>query len=165
MVSYSGTYINQQWPYDPATPGGAWEYHNRLIAATEARPIRIWMHVSDRDLYNPNVMRDGMHDWVMANHRMAAIFRDKGYHYQYVFSLNSGHVDRKVREQTLPERWSGYGAVTPSGELHGSSLLDSSLLAVGRRRGALKNDQRPARALSGLRFPLKTGRLTADILF
>jgi enterochelin esterase family protein len=59
-------------------------------------------------------MRDGMHDWVMANHRMAAVLRDKGYHYQYVFSLNSGHVDHKVREQTLPAAlewvWKGYEA-------------------------------------------------------
>ena len=113
VVSYSGTFINQQWPYDPVTPGGAWEYHNRLIEASAVKPIRLWMHVSDRDLYNPNVMRDGMHDWVMANHRMAAILKQKGYHRQYVFSLNSGHTDRKVREQTLPEAlewvWRGYG--------------------------------------------------------
>ena len=114
VVSYSGTYINQQWPYDPVTPGGAWDYHNRLIEAAAPKPIRIWMHVSDRDLYNPNVMRDGMHDWVMANHRMAAIFKAKDYHHQYVFSLNSGHTDGKVRAQTLPEAlewvWRGYVA-------------------------------------------------------
>lgn len=112
VVSYSGTYINQQWPYDPVTPGGAWEYHNRLIAAVDPKPIRIWMHVSDRDLFNPNVLRDGMHDWVTANHRMAAVLRLKGYHYQYVFSLNSGHVDYRVKQQTLPEAlewvWRGY---------------------------------------------------------
>ncbi len=112
VISYSGTYINQQWPYDPVTPGGAWEYHNRLIAATEPKPIRIWMHVSDQDLLNPNVMRDGMHDWVMANHRMAAVLRDQGYAYQYVFSLNSLHVDRRVKAQTLPHAlewvWQGY---------------------------------------------------------
>ena len=23
VISYSGTYVNQQWPYNPATPGGA----------------------------------------------------------------------------------------------------------------------------------------------
>jgi len=118
VISYSGTYINQQWPYDPVTPGGAWEYHNRLIAASEPKPIRIWLQVSDRDLFNPNVLRDGMHDWVMANHRMAAVLRDRGYHYQYVFSLNSYHVDSRVRAQTLPEAlewvWRGYGT-TPAG--------------------------------------------------
>ena len=25
------------------------------------------MEVGDRDLFNPNAMRDGMHDWVLAN--------------------------------------------------------------------------------------------------
>jgi hypothetical protein len=74
--------------------------------------IRIWMQVGDRDLFNPNVMRDDMHDWVVANHRMAAALKDKGYQYQYVFALDSGHCDRRVREQTLPQAlewtWRGY---------------------------------------------------------
>ncbi len=103
VVSYSGTYVNQQWPFDPATPGGAWEYHASLIPNNPAKPIRIWMHVGDRDLLNPNVMRDDMHDWVAANHQMAAALKAKGYHYQYVYALDSGHCDRKVRDQTLPQ--------------------------------------------------------------
>jgi hypothetical protein len=59
--------------------------------------------VGDRDLDNPNVMRDGMHDWVLANERMAEALAAKGYHYQFVFAKNAGHVDRAVRAQTLPE--------------------------------------------------------------
>ena len=102
VISYSGTFVNQQWPFNPATPGGAWEYHNGVIASSPMKPIRIWMHVGDRDLYNPNSMRDDMHDWVAANHRMAATLKAKGYHYQYVFALDSPHCDRRVREQTLP---------------------------------------------------------------
>jgi enterochelin esterase family protein len=112
IISYSGTYVNQQWPYDPATPGGAWEYPINLVPNNPAKPLRIWMHVGDRDLYNPNVMRDGMHDWVEANHRMAAALRGRGYHYQYVYALDSPHCDRRVREQTLPAAleyvWRGY---------------------------------------------------------
>ncbi|MGO8767125.1 MAG: alpha/beta hydrolase, partial [Limisphaerales bacterium] len=27
VLTYSGTYVNQQWPHDPATPHGAWEFH------------------------------------------------------------------------------------------------------------------------------------------
>jgi enterochelin esterase-like enzyme len=103
VISYSGTYVNQQWPFNPATPGGAWEYHNGIIANSRALPLRVWMHVGDRDLYNPNVMRDDMHDWVAANHRFAAALKTKGYHYQYVFALDSSHCDRRVREQTLPQ--------------------------------------------------------------
>jgi iron(III)-enterobactin esterase len=112
VVSYSGTYVNQQWPFDPSTPGGAWDYHERLVPASPRKPLRVWMHVGDRDLHNPNVMRDGMHDWVEANHRMAAALRKKGYPYQYVFALASGHCDRQVVDQTLPEAleyvWRGY---------------------------------------------------------
>jgi enterochelin esterase-like enzyme len=102
VISYSGTYVNQQWPFNPETPGGAWEYHVNLIPNNPRKPIRVWMHVGDRDLYNPNVMRDGMHDWVEANHRFAAALKSKGYHYQYVYALDSTHCDKRVREQTLP---------------------------------------------------------------
>jgi iron(III)-enterobactin esterase len=103
VISYSGTYVNQAWPFDAATPGGAWEYHASILPNASAKPIRIWMHVGDRDLYNPNVMRDDMHDWVAANHQMAAVLKAKGYHYQYVYALDSPHCDRRVREQTLPQ--------------------------------------------------------------
>jgi len=102
VLSYSGTYVNQQWPYNPETPGGAWEYHRSLIPKSPAKPIRIWMHVGDRDLLNPNVMRDDMHDWVLANQRMAKVLADKGYKYQFVFARNAGHCDRAVKAQTLP---------------------------------------------------------------
>ena len=115
IISYSGTYVNQQWPFDPATPGGAWDYHENLVPNSPKKPIRIWMHVGDTDLFNPNVMRDGMHDWVVANHRMAAVLKAKGYDYQYVYALNSTHCDRKVREHTLPQAlqwtWRGYKPV------------------------------------------------------
>jgi hypothetical protein len=72
------------------------------------------MEVGDRDLFNPNVMRDGMHDWVLANENMARVLAAKGYHYQFVFARNAAHVERSVREQTLGEAleyvWQGYGA-------------------------------------------------------
>jgi iron(III)-enterobactin esterase len=112
VLTYSGTYINQQWPTDPNTPRGAWEFHEHLIPATAAKPIRIWMEVGDRDLLNPNIMRDDMHDWVLANERMAQVLAAKGYHYQFVFAKDAGHVDRAVKQQTLPEAleylWQGY---------------------------------------------------------
>ncbi len=102
VLSYSGTFVNQQWPYNPETPGGAWEFHRTLIPNNPVKPIRIWMHVGDRDLLNPNVMRDDMHDWVLANQRMARALADKGYKYQFVFARDSGHCDRNVKLQTLP---------------------------------------------------------------
>lgn len=112
VLTYSGTYVNQQWPSNPETPHGAWEFHERLIPNSPAKPIRIWMEVGDRDLFNPNIMHDNMHDWVLANERMAKVLADKGYHYQFVFARNAGHTDHSVKQQTLPEAleylWQGY---------------------------------------------------------
>ena len=102
VLSYSGTFVNQQWPFNPETPGGAWEFHRTLIPDNPVKPIRIWLEVGDRDFLNPNVMRDDMHDWVVANQHMARVLADKGYRYQFVFARNSGHGDRTVKQQTLP---------------------------------------------------------------
>jgi enterochelin esterase-like enzyme len=114
VLSYSGTYVNQQWPYNPETPYGAWGYHRNLIPQSPVKAIRIWLHVGDRDLFNPNVMRDEMHDWVVANERMAKALADKGYKYQFVFARDSGHCDRAVKQQTLPKAlewvWKEYQA-------------------------------------------------------
>jgi enterochelin esterase-like enzyme len=112
VLAYSGTWINQQWPSDPATPHGAWEFHEHIIPSSPRKPIRIWMEVGDRDLYNPNVMRDNMHDWVLANEKMAQALAAKGYHYQFLFAQNAGHVDYATKKQTLAEAleylWQGY---------------------------------------------------------
>jgi iron(III)-enterobactin esterase len=112
VISYSGTFVNQQWPFNPETPGGAWDFHEKLIPQSKPKPLRIWLEVGDRDLFNPNALRDSMHDWVAANNRMAKVLKAKGYHYQYVYAVNAGHVDRAARNQTLPEAlewiWQGY---------------------------------------------------------
>jgi enterochelin esterase-like enzyme len=112
VLTYSGTYVNQQWPSNPQTPHGAWEFHEHLIPSTPPKPIRLWMEVGDRDLYSPNIMRDNMHDWVIANELMAKALAAKGYRYQFVFAQNAGHVDHAVKQQTLPEAleylWQGY---------------------------------------------------------
>jgi iron(III)-enterobactin esterase len=112
VLTYSGTYVNQQWPPNSQTPHGAWEFHEHLIPESPAKPLRIWMEVGDRDLLNPNAMRDNMHDWVLANENMAKVLAAKGYHYQFVFARNAGHTDRAVKQQTLPEAleylWQGY---------------------------------------------------------
>jgi len=103
VLTYSGTYINQQWPYNPKTPQGAWGFHAHIIPESPIKPLRIWMEVGDQDLYNPNIMRDNMHDWVLANENMAKVLAAKGYPYQFVFARKAGHVDYKVKQQTLPE--------------------------------------------------------------
>ena len=112
VLTYSGTYVNQQWPSDPNNPHGAWGFHEKLVPNSPRKPIRLWMEVGDRDNFNPNPMGDNMHDWVMANELMAKVLAEKKYHYQFVFAKNAGHTDRTVKAQTLPEAleytWHGY---------------------------------------------------------
>ena len=111
VLSYSGTYVNQQSPLNPASPRGAWEYHATLIPNNPAKPIRLWMHVSEFDNRYFD-QEETWHNWVLANDRMAAALKAKGYKYQYVYSRDSRHVDRAVVAQTLPEAlewlWRGY---------------------------------------------------------
>lgn len=112
VLTYSGTFVNQQWPWNPETPGGAWDLHEKLIPNSPPKPLRLWMEVGDRDLLNPNSMRDNMHDWVLANEHTANALAEKGYHYQFVFVQNAGHCDGGARQETLPEAleyvWKGY---------------------------------------------------------
>jgi enterochelin esterase family protein len=109
VLTYSGTYVNQQWPVNAETPHGAWEFHEHLIPTSAVKPLRIWMEVGDRDNFT---RADGYHDWVLANENMAKVLAAKGYHYQFVFARNAGHTDRAVKQQTLPEAleyvWQGY---------------------------------------------------------
>jgi iron(III)-enterobactin esterase len=111
VLTYSGTYVDQQWPYNPETPHGAWEFHEHLIPNSAVKPIRIWMEVGDRDNL---IRRDDYHDWVLANENMARVLAAKGYRYQFVFAVNAGHTDGAVKRQTLPEAleyvWQGYVA-------------------------------------------------------
>jgi len=112
VLTTSGTFVNQAWPFDAKHPDGAWGFHETLIPKEPKKPIRLFIQVGDKDLLNPNVMRDDMHDWVEANHRMAKVLRAKGYEYQYLFCQGSGHCDGKAQGQFLPHAiewvWRGY---------------------------------------------------------
>jgi enterochelin esterase-like enzyme len=109
VLSYSGTYVYQQWPENPATPHGAWEFHDSLIPNSPKKPLRLWLEVGDTDNL---IRRDEYHDWVLANERMARVLAKKGYPYQFVFAKNARHCDRTVKAQTLPLAleyvWRGY---------------------------------------------------------
>ena len=101
VLSYSGTFVNQAWPPDPATPRGGWEYHDHLIAKTAKKPIRIWMEVGEKDLHFDDP-ENTWHNWPLANNRMATVLKKKGYDYKYVFATDARHVDNRVVRQTLP---------------------------------------------------------------
>ncbi len=114
VLTTSGTFVNQAWPFDPKIPNGAWDFHETLVPNGPKKPLRIFLSVGDSDLLNPNVMRDDMHDWVEANHRMAKVLKAKGYEYQYLFCRGSGHGVGNAQAQFLPHAlewvWKGYAA-------------------------------------------------------
>jgi enterochelin esterase-like enzyme len=109
VLTFSGTFVNQQWPTDPEYPHGAWGFHETLIPNSPAKPLRIYMECGDRDNYNA---RDGMHDWVQANENMAKVLAEKGYQYKFVFARGAGHTDRPTISQLYPTAlqwvWQGY---------------------------------------------------------
>lgn len=111
VLTYSGTYVNQQWPPDPTTLHGAWEYHEHLIPQSRRKPLRIWMEVGSRDL-RPDDPESTLHNWPFANYRMAQELAAKHYPYQFVWAKDAGHVDGRVVRQTLPQAlewvWRGY---------------------------------------------------------
>ena len=116
IIAYSGTFVDQQdddAPEEATYPLGAWEYHSgmKLIETQEKKPLRIFTHVSDRD--NGAKDPEGTHhNWVMAGQRTAAALKAKGYPYRFVYSLDSGHCDGRVFQQTLADAlvwvWHGY---------------------------------------------------------
>ncbi len=121
LVTYSGTFVDQQdddAPEEATYPLGAWEYHSsmKLIESSEAKPLRIFTHVSEQDL-RFNDPEETYHNWVMANERTARALKAKNYHYRYVFSKASKHCDDRVFDHTLADTlvwmWRGY---KPSGK-------------------------------------------------
>src|SRR5581483_7933374 len=70
VLTYSGTYVNQQWPPNSETPHCAWEFHEHLSPNSRVKPIRLLMEVGDRDNFGT---RDNYHDWVLANENMAKV--------------------------------------------------------------------------------------------
>jgi len=111
VITYSGTYTANQSPVNPASPHGAWEYHEHFIPESPAKPLRVWMEVGQND-NGATTTAAGFHNWVIANQHMAAVLQAKGYHYQLVYAKGAGHVDGRAVAQTLPQAllwaWNGY---------------------------------------------------------
>jgi enterochelin esterase family protein len=113
-VTYSGTFVDQQNPRAPTEaqyPFGAWEYPERLIANNPVKPLRVFLQVGEMD--NGYTMTEASHhNWVLANQRVAAALKAKGYHYRFVYALGATHCDARPRQQTLPDTlqwiWRGF---------------------------------------------------------
>ena len=118
LIAYSGTFVDQQdddAAEEAKFPLGAWEYHSgmKLIESSAKKPLRIFTHVSENDI-RPKDPEETHHNWVMAGERTAAALQAKGYNHRFVFSVATGHCDRRVFEQTLADTlvwmWRGYHA-------------------------------------------------------
>jgi iron(III)-enterobactin esterase len=99
-LSYSGTFVDLR--EGPEAPHGAYEYPEHFFPDTAVKPLRIWMHVSENDIGAKTASAE-RRNWVIANQRLASVLKAKGYHYQFVYAKNAGHVDAKVIRQTLPQ--------------------------------------------------------------
>jgi enterochelin esterase family protein len=108
VVTYSGTYVNKN---NDNYPHGAWTYHESLIPNSPTKPLRVWLEVGEHDI-GATSASSGLENWVIANIRMAADLKAKGYHYQFIYSKGAGHTDHRVITQTLPQAleyvWKGY---------------------------------------------------------
>jgi enterochelin esterase family protein len=111
ILTYSGTYVNQQSPTSAMYPHGAWEYHEHLIPGSEPKPLRVWLEAGSND-NGAGSSAAGLHNWVLANQNMAKVLAAKHYHYRFEYAQGAGHVDGKAVSQTLPEAmlwlWRGY---------------------------------------------------------
>jgi enterochelin esterase-like enzyme len=98
VLMFSSTLVNLR--SGPDAPHGAWEYPENFIPKSDAKPLRIWLEVGQND-NGAGSSGAGMGNWVIANMHMADALKAKGYHYQFVYAKEAGHVDRPVRAMTL----------------------------------------------------------------
>jgi enterochelin esterase-like enzyme len=122
VITYSGTFVRQASPDNPLYLHGAWSYHDYdpyndampnglIMKEPAAKPIRHWLMVGQNDMGaggGPGTYRD----FLLANRRMAASLKAKGYHYHFDYAQNAGHLDGGVVAQTLPAAmlwlWRGF---------------------------------------------------------
>jgi enterochelin esterase family protein len=122
VITYSGTFVRQASPEDPLYPHGCWCYHDfdpydaampngLIVMEANKKPIRHWLEVGTNDMGSgsgPSSYRD----FQLANQRMAASYKAKGYHYHFDLAQGGGHLDGGAVAQTLPAAllyvWRGY---------------------------------------------------------
>ena len=113
VIAWSCTLVNQQ--AGPDAPHGGWSYHETIIPQSPVKPIRFWLQVGQNDNSSTS-SADSFRNWVLSNARTAAVLKEKGYHYQFLYGLNAGHTPGNVINNTFPQAlewaWQGYTPVT-----------------------------------------------------
>ena len=137
VLCYSGTFVNQQSPFNPEYPAGAWEYHSglNLVGTSVKKPLKICLcecpfpfptqprpaslcSPSQLSADNPQLDNgheatdESYHNWVTANFRMAAALKERQYDYRHVVCQGAGHVDGRLVVQTMADAlewlWGGF---------------------------------------------------------
>jgi enterochelin esterase family protein len=113
VIAWSCTLVNQQ--SGPDAPHGGWSYHETIIPQSPVKPIRFWLQVGQNDNGSTSPAT-GYRNWLLSNVRTAAVLKEKGYHYQFLYGLNAGHTPGNVINNTFPQAlewaWQGYTPVT-----------------------------------------------------
>jgi enterochelin esterase-like enzyme len=122
VITYSGTFVRQASPEDPMFPHGCWCYHDfdpwnaaapngLIVMSATNKPIRHWLEVGTNDMGSGGGYAT-YRDFQLANQRMAASYKLKGYHYHFDLAQGGGHLDGGAVAQTLPAAllyvWRGY---------------------------------------------------------
>jgi iron(III)-enterobactin esterase len=109
LLTYSGTFVALQ--RSDTYPNGAWDYPSMIREEPVKPGLRIFLHVSENDLGSGDD-ESTQRNWIIGNQNMAAALTEKGYHYRFVYSEESGHCPGAVMGQTLPDAlvwlWRGY---------------------------------------------------------
>jgi hypothetical protein len=59
VLSYSGTFTNQQWPHNPSLPGGAWQYHSPYAGPLPNPLLETEGSVAGTEQYKPSTQPAG----------------------------------------------------------------------------------------------------------
>ncbi len=98
VLTYSGTFVNLR--SSPEAPLGAYEYIEHLFPNAPKKPFRLWIQVSEND-NGAKTASENRRNWVIANSRLAKILKDKGYHYQFVYTKRRRPYPKEGNQQHL----------------------------------------------------------------
>lgn len=114
VVAYNPSMVNYQYPYNPATPLGMWDYHSgkKLIEnglcgtsadekVDEELKMRVKMYTAEWDI-GCEFDDDTHHNWLTGGYRTADALKRKGHTVSLTHCEQAVHVDPRVFCQTLP---------------------------------------------------------------
>lgn len=105
VLAYSISTTSLQYPFNAATPLGAWDFHSgqELIKKGDfRRGLRVALYTMEYD-FGFHLPESTYFNWSAASHRTAKALKESGYSCRHIFCRDAVHVDPRVVAQTLPE--------------------------------------------------------------